>query len=109
MLDRTNTRKEAPGIQYSISQVLEPRAVKLVSPGFNRIILRALAVELYPGAARFHLELLYSFDRHAKSDRTTLALLSRVRDRNALDENILRKALGSIYLAPTITLGNSRQ
>ena len=83
--------------------------MKLVFPGLDRIVLRALSVKLDPGAAGFHLELLYGFDRDPQADRTALALLYRVRDRDALDENILGKALGAIDLAPTITLRDSRQ
>ena len=83
--------------------------MKLVCPRLDCIVLRTLSVKLYPGATGFHLELIYGFDRDPQGNRTTLALLYRVRDRDALDENIFGKALGAIDLTPTITLRDARQ
>ena len=64
--------------------------MKLVLPGFDRIVLRTLPVKLDARAAGFHLELLYRLDRDTQADRASLALLDRVGDRNTLDENLLR-------------------
>src|SRR5262245_45621385 len=100
MLDRTNGREEAPGIQHSISKVLEHRAVIFVCPGFDRVVFRALPVKLNSGTAGFHLELLDSFNRDSETDRPALALLDRIRYRDALNENILGKALGAIDSSP---------
>src|SRR5262245_54107747 len=103
MLYRTNRREESPRVEHGISEVLESRAVKLVPSRFDRIVLGAFSVELHPGAAGFHLELLYRLDRDPQTDRAAFALLNRVCDGDAFDEHILGKTLSAIDRAPAIT------
>src|SRR5215471_16458150 len=89
--------------------MLEHRTVKLVGPGFDRIVLRALPVKLYPCTAGLHLELLDGFDGDTEADRPALTLLDRIRDRDAFNEHILGKALRAIDCSPAITFRDSRQ
>src|SRR5215510_5627968 len=103
MLDRTNRREESTRVEHGISEVLDPRTMILVPSRFDRIVLRALSVELHPGAAGFHLELLYRLDRYRQADRAAFALLNRVCDGDAFDEHILGKTLSAIDRAPAIT------
>src|SRR5262249_23991229 len=89
--------------------MLEHRTVKLVGPGFDRIVLRALPVKLYPSTAGLHLELLDGFDGDPEADRPALALLYRIRDRDAFNEHILGKALSAVDCSPAITFRDSGQ
>src|SRR5262249_28596186 len=104
MLDRANRRKESTRVENRISEVLEPRAVKLIPSRFDRIVLGTLPVEFHSGSAGFHLKLLYRLDRDSQADRAAFALLNRICNGNAFDEHVLGKALGAVDRSPPITL-----
>ena len=62
MFRRPHHREKPTRVEHGIAKILEAGAVELVLAGLNRIVLRALSLELNTGAAGFNLKLIHRFD-----------------------------------------------
>ena len=96
VLLRARRREESAGVENRVAEVLVRRAVELVRAGLDRVVLRALPVELDRLAAGLHLELLDRIDRDRELQRAALALPHGIGDRQTFDVDILRKALAAV-------------